>query len=167
MHWIVAQVVGGREEDAEIAARDQGYIDVILPQTYQRMTIGKRLRAVPELLFPGYLFVLCDISQSEHAPLVRLPAVTRILPANDRPRPIPAKLIAMWRRREAEERRACRRRMDISRPDLAPGDIVTSGAIEGRLQGIVRGEAWILAGDKIWTAAASELRRVEKSKRAA
>lgn len=94
--WYVAITHNRRERVAKFHLERLGY-ETYLPMRDGGMVKGEHV-TLPFL--PGYIFVRIDLAKPRWQPINSTIGVSRLLCANDKPRPVPDSLIARIRDRE-------------------------------------------------------------------
>jgi len=90
--WYLVQTQPRRETGADLQLSVQGF-RAYLPQLIKTIRHARKLRTVRVPVFPGYLFVILDISRDRWSPINGTFGVARIIAAENRPVPVPKGLI--------------------------------------------------------------------------
>lgn len=168
LDWYVVVAKQNQDGLAAKGLREQGYPDVYLPKTYERVLTPRGHKAVAQLLLSPYLFVFMDVALGHAGPVRNTRGVGHILCEPDG-RPIPLhdgeQVIWSLRRTEDEEMFNISASTKKGREDLKRGmpvridshTLLTRSAtgqavpIEGRILKLERGKAWVLCGTMTWT----------------
>lgn len=115
--WYVVQTHPHSETKATAHLERQGYL-VYLPRYLKRRSHARRIEIVPAPLFPGYLFVMIDISAQRWRSIRSTIGVSRLVCNGDEPAVLPPSVINDLRDRHDD---AGFVKLD-PRPRFKPGD---------------------------------------------
>lgn len=129
--WYALHVLANAEFVVEEALDRAHGIEVFLPTWAERTEWSDRQKTTIRPLFPGYLFVNCDIAFCQ-SHLSRIPGIIKVLPTSLNPQPVDAEQIE-------NVRRALATRLPATPCPYITGDVVLidKGPLAG-VKGIVQ-----------------------------
>lgn len=90
--WYVAQTLPNRELRAEVNLAAQGF-RVFMPRVKKTVRHARKLRTVQAPVFPGYLFIMLDLSKDRWRSVNGTFGVMRMIMGEETPAPVPSGVV--------------------------------------------------------------------------